>query len=99
LTAPNVCAKLTDQLAAVFTPRELRDMLDSAGLNTLAEFGIRVFSDYLPEQFVSAGPNYSALLALERKLGAQPDFAAIARYTQLIARAHQADKDVPRQTK
>jgi 2-polyprenyl-3-methyl-5-hydroxy-6-metoxy-1,4-benzoquinol methylase len=99
LTAPNVRARLADQLVAVFTPRELRDMLAAAGLSALAQFGIRVLSDYLPEQSVNECSNYAALLALERKLGAQPDFAPIARYIQIIARAHQADKDVPGQTK
>jgi 2-polyprenyl-3-methyl-5-hydroxy-6-metoxy-1,4-benzoquinol methylase len=98
LTAPNVRAKLTDQLAAVFTPPELRDMLASAGLNPLAEFGIRVFSDYLPEQYLNESSNYAALLALERKLGAQPDFAAIARYIQITARPRSSDNLMPRQT-
>ena len=96
LTAPNVRAKLVDQLVAVFTPQELRDMLVSAGLDTLAEFGIKVFSDYLPEQFENES-NYSALLALEGKLGAQPDFAAIARYIQIIARPRRSDNQVPGQ--
>jgi 2-polyprenyl-3-methyl-5-hydroxy-6-metoxy-1,4-benzoquinol methylase len=99
LTAPNVRAKLLDQLAAVFTPRELREMVASAGLNPLAEFGIRVFSDYLPEQSVNEGSNYSTLLALERKLGAQPDFAAIARYIQIIACPHSLDNQVTGQTR
>jgi S-adenosylmethionine-dependent methyltransferase len=99
LTAPKVRAKLVDQLVAVFTPRELRDMLASAGLNTLAEFGIRVFSDYLPDQYVNEGSNYSALLALERKLGAQPDFATIARYIQVTARPRWSDNQEPGQTR
>jgi S-adenosylmethionine-dependent methyltransferase len=96
LTAPSVRPKLVDQFVAVFTPRELRDMVVSAGLDTLAEFGIKVFSDYLPEQFENES-NYSALLALEGKLGAQPDFAAIARYIQIIARPRRSDNQVPGQ--
>lgn len=99
LTAPNLPVKFVDQLAAVFTPRELRDMLASAGLDTLAEFGIRVFSDYLPDQYVNEGFNYSTLLALERKLGAQSDFAAIARYIQITARPRLSDNQEPGQTR
>ena len=95
LTTSSVRAKLVDQLVAVFSPPELRDMLASAGLNTGAEFGIRVLSDYLPEQYLHQDSNYSTLLALERKLGAQPDFAAIARYIQMIARP--SHKPAPRQ--
>ena len=98
LTAPSVRPKLVDQLATLFTPRELREMVVSAGMNTLAEFGIGVFSDYLPEQSGNEASDYSALLALERKLGAQPDFAAIARYIQITARPRLSDNQVPRQT-
>jgi S-adenosylmethionine-dependent methyltransferase len=99
LTAPNVHAKLVDQRVAVFTPRELRDMVAAAGLDALAEFGIRVFSDYLQEQFVSEDCNYSGPLALERRLGAQSDFAAIARYFQIIACPYSPDNQVSRQTR
>jgi 2-polyprenyl-3-methyl-5-hydroxy-6-metoxy-1,4-benzoquinol methylase len=98
LTAPNVRAKLANQLVAVFTPRELRDMLTRAGLNMLAEYGIRVFSDYLPEQFVDECSNYAAMLAIEQKLGAQPEFAAIARYTQMIARPMEEGNSTQRRT-
>jgi S-adenosylmethionine-dependent methyltransferase len=99
LTTPNVGVKLFDQLAAVFTPRNLREMVAAAGLDNLAEFGIRVFSDYLPDQYVNEDSNYSALLALERKLGSQPDFAAISRYLQIIARPHLSDNQVTGQTR
>ncbi len=96
LTTPKVTAKLADLPVSVFTPQELRAMLSLAGLKTLAEYGIRVCSDYLPQTSVAGDSNYAALLALERKLGAQQDFAAIARYTQVIARRGRADNDEPR---
>jgi S-adenosylmethionine-dependent methyltransferase len=86
LTAPKVRAKLIDQLVSVFTPAELRSMLFAAGLEVLAECGVRVFSDYLPQELVTDSAHYPRLLALEHKLGQQPDFAAIARYTQIIVR-------------
>jgi 2-polyprenyl-3-methyl-5-hydroxy-6-metoxy-1,4-benzoquinol methylase len=86
LTAPKVRAKLTDGMVAVFTPAELRSMMSDARLEVIAEYGVRVFSDYLPQGFVNDPANYPLLLALEQKLGNQPNFAAIARYTQVIVR-------------
>jgi S-adenosylmethionine-dependent methyltransferase len=90
LTAPKVRIKFTDDLVSVFTPAELRSMLSNAGLQVVAESGVRVFSDYLPQESLNDPANYRRLLALEHKLGKQPDFAAIARYTQMIARPTEA---------
>jgi SAM-dependent methyltransferase len=86
LTAPKVRARLIDAPVSVFTPAELRSMLFAAGLEVLAECGVRAFSDYLPQELVNDPANYTRLLTLEQKLGKQPDFAAIARYTQMIVR-------------
>ena len=86
LTAAKVRGKLAEQLMSVFTPAELRALLSDARLEPVAEYGVRVFTDYLPEPLVNDPAGYSRLLALERELGQQPDFAAIARYTQVIAR-------------
>ncbi len=86
LTAATLRAKLMDVPAAVFTPAELRTLLSEAGLEVIAEYGIRVFSDYLPQAQLVEAANYPRLLALEKQLGKRPEFAAIARYTQMIAR-------------
>lgn len=86
LTAAKVRGKLADQLMSVFTPAELRATLADARMEVVAEYGIRILTDYLPEQLVNAPAGYSRLLALEQKLGQRPEFAAIARYTQVIAR-------------
>jgi len=96
LTARKVTAKLIDQPVSVFSPPEMRQLVTLAGLEMLAEYGVRVFSDYLPESSTRETSNYAALLEMEQKLGAQPDFAAIARYTQLIVRPR-GDDDMPRQ--
>jgi S-adenosylmethionine-dependent methyltransferase len=86
LTAPRVRAKLTDVLVALFTPAELRRMMSDARLQIVARCGIRVFSDYLPQDLLNNPGSYRLLLSLEEKLGKQPDFAAIARYLQMIVR-------------
>jgi S-adenosylmethionine-dependent methyltransferase len=96
LTARQVTAKLNDQPVSVFSPQEMRQLVTLAGLERRAEYGIRVFSDYLPESSTTETSNYAALLEMEQTLGAQPDFAAIARYTQLIVRPHGDDDVMPR---
>lgn len=60
-------------------------MLKEASLSVTAERGVRVISDYLPAQ-VSRSADYEQILALERKLGKRPDFAAVARYMHYLAR-------------
>jgi hypothetical protein len=46
---------------------------------------VRVISDYLPPQ-ISRREEYERIFELERKLGIRPEFAAVARYIQVIAR-------------
>jgi len=59
-------------------------MIERAGLEVIAERGVRVVSDYLKCE-APTEDTYRRLLDLELLLGAQPQFAAIARYTQMIA--------------
>ena len=69
----------------LFTPDSLRAMLTEASLGTIAERGVRVLADYLPPR-VSRSEDYTRIFELERKLGSRPEFAAVARYTQCVAR-------------
>jgi S-adenosylmethionine-dependent methyltransferase len=69
----------------LFTPDSLQVMTKGASLAVAAERGVRVISDYLPPQ-VSRSEAYERIFELERKLGSRPDFAAVARYIQIIAR-------------
>ena len=69
----------------LFTPAELNAMLNAASLSLVAQRGIRVLSDYLPPS-ISRSSEYARILELERKLGSRPEFAAVARYTQCLAR-------------
>jgi hypothetical protein len=59
-------------------------MLTGSSLAISAERGIRVLSDFLPTS-VSRNHEYERIFELERKLGMQPEFAAIARYTHYLA--------------
>jgi hypothetical protein len=54
-------------------------------LEIVAEHGVRVFSDYLNLENLT-DPAFSQIFELESALGVRPEFAAIARYIQVIAR-------------
>jgi S-adenosylmethionine-dependent methyltransferase len=69
----------------LFTADSLQGMLKVASLAVTAERGVRVISDYLPPQ-VSRSAEYERIFELERKLGNRPEFVAVARYTQYLAR-------------
>ena len=69
----------------LFTPDELLAMSKEAGLELIAERGVRVVADYLPPQ-IDRQADYERIFELERKLGRRPEFAAIARYTHHILR-------------
>ena len=78
----------------LFTAESLQAMLAAASFAVSAERGVRVVSDYLPPR-VSRADEYERIFELERKLGRRPEFAAVARYTHLLAhRAGPVMKDV-----
>ena len=72
----------------LFTAESLRAMLLESSLSVTAQLGVRVLADYLPPQ-VSRGTEYERILELEHKLGSRPEFAAVARYMQCLARRSQ----------
>jgi 2-polyprenyl-3-methyl-5-hydroxy-6-metoxy-1,4-benzoquinol methylase len=69
----------------LFRPDRLRAMLTEASLAGMAERGVRVLADYLPPR-VSRTADYERIFELERKLGIRPEYAAVSRYTQCLAR-------------
>ena len=69
----------------LFTAESLQGMLMEASLAVTAKRGLRVVSDYLPPG-VSLGAGYDRIFELELKRGRRPEFAAVARYTQCLAR-------------
>ena len=76
----------------LFKPEGVRTMLKAASLTVFAERGVRVVSDYLPAR-ISRTSEYERIFELERKLGGRPEFAGIARYTQLLAHRGGAAKE------
>jgi hypothetical protein len=69
----------------LFTAGSLQAMLKAELLAVIAARGVRVVSDYLPPS-VSRSADYERIVELERKLGSRSEYAAVARYTQCLAR-------------
>jgi len=69
----------------LFTSDSLQAMLKAVSLTVIAERGVRALADYLPPR-ISRSAEYKRIFELERKLGSRPEFAAVARYIQIIAR-------------
>src|SRR5713101_735114 len=85
LAAETVVDSLYGEPVRVFAPAEVRDWLARASLEVVAEHGVRVFFDYLGLENPT-DEAYLPVSELELTLGARPEFAAIARYLQVIAR-------------
>ena len=90
LRAETVHESLYGQPVRVFDPAHVRSMMEQSGLEVLAERGVRVASDYMDHEVVTDDA-YQQLLDLELLMGAQPQLAAIARYTQIVARPFAED--------
>ncbi len=69
----------------LFSLDSLQAMLKAASLGVIAERGVRVLADYLPSR-ISRSSDYERIFELERKLSNRSEYAAVARYTQCIAR-------------
>lgn len=69
----------------LFTPESLQAMMPESSLAGTVVRGVRVVSDYLPAK-ISRDDEYERIFELERKLGQLPEFAAVARYTHILAR-------------
>lgn len=87
LTAAGVRESLYGGPARLFDADSLRELAAAAGLEIVAVRGVRVVADYLPPSLSDTPELYARLLAFELRVGADPAFAAVARYTQLLARA------------
>jgi S-adenosylmethionine-dependent methyltransferase len=76
---------LSGRKVRLFTLEGFDATLRQARLAPTATRGVRVISDYLPPA-ISLEAEYDRILELERELGRRPEFAAVARYIQLLVR-------------
>jgi len=91
LVASTVLDSLYGIPVRLFEPACFRTIVKEAGLKVAADYGVRVVSDYLGAEEL-AEDAYQGLIDLELLLGSQPQFAAVARYTQVIARLASAGR-------
>jgi hypothetical protein len=85
LTAAWGSESLFGRRVRLFTLDSLQAMTKGASLAVAVERGVRVISDYLAPQ-ISRHEEYGRIFELERRLGSRPEFSAVARYIQTIAR-------------
>lgn len=86
LSAETVVDSLYGKPVRVFDPQVVVDMLGRAGLHLTVQRGVRVFSDHREPKDLAGGGAYQQAFELELNLGARPEFAGIARYSQFLAR-------------
>jgi S-adenosylmethionine-dependent methyltransferase len=86
LCAETVLDSLYGRPVRLFDPVTICRMVEHAGWKLLALYGVRVVADYLDCEALTEDA-YQRLLDFELLLGAQPQLAATARYTQVIAGA------------
>jgi hypothetical protein len=59
-------------------------MADDLGLKVSARYGIRVFTDYLPETVIQDPGNHQHLFELEKEASSQLPYIHIARYLHIL---------------
>ena len=92
LTAQTVVDSLYGEPMRVFALAEVRELLTQAGLEIVAEHGVRVFCDYVGLENLP-DPAFSEIFELESVLGVRPEYAAIARYIQVITHRSRASSN------
>lgn len=91
LTAESVRESLYGGPARLFDAASLTALAARFGMRAVAVRGVRVVADYLPPSLSDTPEAYARLLAFELRIGADPAFIPVARYTQLLARTHDDD--------
>ena len=69
-----------------FQVEVLQEALVRAGGEMVAEYGVRIFADYLPAEKLADSEFFAHLLELETAAGALHPYRLIARYTHLLGR-------------
>ena len=69
-----------------FPAEVMQEAMAQAGVEVLAEYGIRIFADYLPPEKLADPEFFARLLELETVASILHPYKLIARYTQLLGR-------------
>ena len=69
-----------------FPVEAVQQAMTQAGMEVVAEYGIRIFADYLPVEKLADPEFFARLLELETAAGILQPYRLIARYAQLLGR-------------
>ncbi len=69
----------------LFDLDEIRDLAGGAGLEVVAEYGVRVAADHVADWTRGGEDGFDRMLELEHRLGEIPELRLLARYVQVIA--------------
>ena len=69
-----------------YPAQAVREALMRAGVEVVAEYGARIFADYLPAEKLADGEFFAHVLELEMAAGALHPYKLIARYLHLLGR-------------
>jgi S-adenosylmethionine-dependent methyltransferase len=64
----------------------VREAMTQAGIEGVAEYGIRIFADYLPAENLADGEFFAHLVELEMSAGGLDPYRLIGRYVHLLGR-------------
>jgi S-adenosylmethionine-dependent methyltransferase len=73
-----------------FPTEVVQEAMAQAGVEMLAEYGVRIFADYLSAEKLADPAFFARLLELETVAGTLHPYKLIARYTQLLGRKPEA---------
>ncbi len=80
------CATLFGISSQAFGAEEVAGWLAGAGLSVAAEYGIRVFADFVPRERLLEPGFFRDMLRLEIAAATRDPYRTVSRYLQLIAR-------------
>lgn len=87
LSVSSASADLFGVSRKIYDAETMLNFLDGAGLQPIAEYGVRIFTDYNSHtQWQSSADDFEALVALEIEAAPQRPYHRIGRYGQIIAR-------------
>jgi SAM-dependent methyltransferase len=70
-----------------FSLETLEELVHGLNLEVSGRYGIRVFTDYLPDETISASANYRLLFDLEKEASKLLPYLNVSRYLHLICKS------------
>jgi S-adenosylmethionine-dependent methyltransferase len=72
----------------------VREAMDQAEVQIVAEYGVRIFADYMPPERLTDGEFFARVLELEEAASALHPYRLFARYHQMLGRKAAHDRPI-----